>query len=291
MIRNVSADSLFRLKKLACSSYSWIVVSKTEAFDELLEWLSLESSITSEFRLLTCNQPKRNTSLLRVKFDRPWSASQYVRFTRGKAAEIPDSTPSLYGGDGPRKPTHYADSYFGRYGVEFPTFLKRVLRSTVLGRWLVHFLVRQFSQLRPRYICAEYSSPTQSRILVSSDSTIEKDHYGENPLLKMRLYTLRQAIYAVCLEGRIPVIFIDVGPRWLYLRCIRRLLRSMGEKQKGAHLIVTGGYREMDRHECERMGLTFYRGSNVNAYGAAIYSQHCLEIGAGLHEVAIGYIQ
>lgn len=291
MIRNLSADNLIHLKELARPSYSWIVVSKTQVFDELLEWLRLEPSIATEFRLLTCNQPKRNTSRIKLNFDRPWSASQYVRFTRGKTAEVPDATPALYEYDEPRQVTYHADSYFGRFGAQLPSYLKRVLRSVFGVNSLVHFLVRKFGGLRPRYTCAEYSSPTPSRILVLSDSTVEKDHYGENPLFKMRLYALRHAVCSVCSEGRTPVIFIDVGPRWLYLRYIKRLLRGLGEKQKGAHLVVTGCYREMDRHECERMGLTFYRGNNINAYGAPVYTPHCLEIGAGLHEVAIGIIR
>jgi hypothetical protein len=65
----------------------------------------------------------------------------------------------------------------------------------------------------------------------------------------------------------------------------------MGEHQRGIHVIVTGGYRGMDKNECERMGLRFYSGSNESVDGGPVYSQHCLEIGAGSCELAIGHIR
>jgi hypothetical protein len=178
MIRNVSVNNIVRLKKLARSSYGWIVVSKTEVFDELMEWLRVEPSITTDFWLLTCTHPKSEMNR-RVIFEKPWSASQYFRFTAGMPAKLPERTPHLYAGDEPREPTFRADSCSGRFGVNIPVMLKRVLRSLRLGQRLVRLLVRNVGAFRPKCTYAEYASPTSSRILVCSDSTIEKDHYGE----------------------------------------------------------------------------------------------------------------
>jgi hypothetical protein len=291
MIRNISANNISFLKKLASPSHKWIVVSKSEVFYELIEWLHNEPLITTDFLLLTCDQPKKGVRILLKSYESSWTASDYIRFTKGRTAKIPDNLPSLYEGDGPRQPSFYAASFCGRYGINLPSSLKNAIRSIKVCQWLVCFLVGRISMLRPKYICAEYSSRMTSRILVCSDSTIEKDHYGENPLFKFRLFVLKKIIYTAWSEGRTPVIFIDVGPRWLYLRFIERLLKEMRGKQKGVHVIVTGGYRKMDRDECERIGLQFKEGNNVNAYGEIVYSDHCLEIGAGSYEIAIGYLR
>lgn len=291
MIRNISANNIAFLKKLACPSHAWVVVSKTEVFYELVEWLHSEPLITTDFLLLTCDQPKKEVRSILRSYESSWTASDYIRFIKGRIAKIPGNLPSLYEGDVPRQPSFYAASFFGRYGIKLPSSLKRVIRSTNIGQWVVCFLVGKISALRPKYICTEYSSRKSSRILVCSDSTIEKDHYGENPLLKFRLFVLKKIVYTAWSEGKIPVVFIDVGPRWLYLRFIERLLKGMKGEQKGIQVILTGCYREMDRNACERIGLQFSEGSNVNVYGEIVYSNHCLEIGAGSYEIAIGYLR
>ena len=114
------------------------------------------------------------------------------------------------------------------------------------------------------------------------DDSPGRDHYGENPLLERKLSAFEKEI--LTLPPDKTGFFIAAGPRHEYMKTVFDLEDS--GKLNNYVLLVSGLYRPRAYKTTERRETgSFSKGNNVSIAGKAVYSDHCLAIGAGEKEL------
>ena len=252
MLNSISDNNLGLIKEaLIENKYTDILIFDCAAnLADFLELIADNISSKTNIYCLSENQP--NTLIEKIDVQKNnlsnWSLKEYVTFFFGKSQTSFNTHQPIYEHDVPR-----LHLWRKKYLKEF--WRKRTIGS-ISGQFRGHYINLEF------------------------DSSPEKDHYGESPLIANKIQFLENFIHQAENPPRRICCFITTGPRHKYIQAIIK----NSQKEEFISIFSAGLFRTSAYKTVQGYGK-FYKGTNSSVYGKPVYSDHCLNIGAGKREL------
>lgn len=295
MLRSISQNNLEMMDAaLRQENFTdFVILDYGENLPSLIEHLCQVSPSVARIYAF-CEHKPPASFMQRLKnlktWEAPWSTAELRTFVTAPPSSGFENHTPIYEGDISRLPrwqSLYATGPFGKIDrklstLPLPGFCKKIMSHMFTGAGML--LQTMIPALRPSAgtITGTYGN---TALTISFDGGPERDHYGENPLLKGRIQKLHSLLQDIgSNQSLCSAFFIGTGARHLY---IEEILNTQDANRLSRFTIFcTGLYRPRAYAvTARRAGGQFYRGSNTDIYNQTIYSDHCLSVGAGDKEL------
>ena len=285
MLRSISQNNLEVIQQYLSEGNfdAAVIVDYADNLDKALDFLVDYPSI-SKIVCLTEKLPAFEMHNV-VSHITPWSSQDYDVFLNGTGARREASLQAIYDGDEERLKKWRKDFSLGPF-LRVHRFLERKLNNKSLSSVLESllkftglFLQKLIPSLRRRKGRVEFMRG-KANITIFFDNGPEKDHYGENPLLKYKYEIFHSVVEDLNKNSMKTAYFFITGPRQIFIRKLLDL------QPKNFMAFATALFRPQALQMVEKIhGGTFLQGTNISKDGDVIYSDHCLSVGAGEKEL------
>jgi hypothetical protein len=266
-----------------------IQIDKSSEIGDIDRWRSLGVRAVDIQYFITSSFPKTKNVRVITADSRPWTCSELGLYLK-QVSDRSFNKDAQYPGD--RSRFHLLQrriASLGRFhdSAILASFVHRAAPFTTLGGGMVA-AQKTLPFLRPRIHFAKITLNSDIPFMVIADSTGEKDHYGDNPLIHLRKSWLFDFLKETLSARLVPIVLFGVGPCHKYIPALHDWASANLRKGQSVFVFAVGMYRPIDRECVSKYSLSFSKGSNQNINGSPIYSPHCLSLGAGECELAFG---
>ena len=278
MLKSISVNNLKTIEELIRleSLDTMIVVGSHSELETLCHFI--EKNLVEVKHLVYFAQGKyvdtlRNFSCL--KRSNSWPLKRYVDVS--EADGLIRIEGSLYEHDQPR-----IEDIKRFYRLNLKLLANLPFLDSMWSKFFL-FMLKVFPVLRRSsiYEKLEFGHLT---VEVYFDDIFIKDHYGEDPNWLYPSREIEAKLEAlVKASRRILVVFVK-GPTH---KLAEQLLHCPQHDESSARVCVLSAFREEQKNTLKQFKGKFYEGTNINLNDKNVFSQDCLNIGAGLHEMWI----